>query len=130
MKQICDIMSSPALGVDSRSTAQEAGLYMFKCSVGSLLIKDNGEYVGIVTETDFAQKLAGKGRNPEATLITEIMTSPILTLNGELDVSEANTFMAHHKIRHLVVTLDEKIVGIVSLKNLLNYYAKSFMSEK
>ena len=49
--------------------------------------------VGAYTETDFAQKLAGKGRNPEATLITEIMTSPVLALNGGLLVSETNVFI-------------------------------------
>lgn len=130
MKQICDIMTSPVLSAEKDITAQEAGLYMFNCNVGSLLIKDDGEFVGIVTESDFTRKLAGKGRNPEATLIAEIMTSPVLSLDGELTVSEANSFMAKHKIRHLAVTLDKKIVGIISLKNLLNYYATSFMPKK
>lgn len=125
MKQICDCMSAPILFVDVAATVREAGLYMFKCSVGSLLVKENDGFVGIVTETDIAHKLAGKGLNPDSTLVTEIMTSPLLTISGELPISEANRFMAKNKIRHLAVTLDEKVAGMLSLENLVNYYANS-----
>ncbi len=125
MKQICDCMSAPVLSVDANSTVREASLYMFKCIVGSLLVKEDGNFIGIITETDITRKLVGQGLSPEATLVTEIMTSPLLTLSGELPIADANRFMAKNKIRHLAVTLEDKVVGLLSLKNLVKYYAYS-----
>jgi len=123
MNQICDFMSAPVLSVDSNSTVMEASLYMFKCMVGSLLVKENDSYIGIVTETDISHKLVGNGLNPESTVVTEIMTSPLLSISGELPISEANQFMAKNRIRHLAVSVDGQIAGMLSLKNLVNYYA-------
>lgn len=125
MKQICDCMSAPVLSVDASSTVREASLYMFKCLVGSLLVKEDDSYIGIITETDITRKLVGQGLNPESTLVTDIMTSPLLTISGELPISDANRFMANNKIRHLAVVIDDKIVGMLSLKNLVSYYAYS-----
>jgi CBS domain-containing protein len=111
------------LSVDSSTTVREASLYMFKCQVGSMLVKENDGYIGILTEADINHKLVGKDLSPEATLVTEIMTSPLLTLPGDLPISEANSFMAKNKIRHLAVVLDGKITGMFSIQNLVNYYA-------
>jgi len=125
MKQICDCMSAPVLSLDANSTVREASLYMFKCLVGSLLVKEDDSYIGIITETDITRKLVGQGLNPESTLVTDIMTSPLLTISGELPISDANRFMANNQIRHLAVDIDDKIVGMLSLKNLVSYYAYS-----
>ncbi len=118
-------MSAPILSVESNTTVREASLYMFKCMVESLLVKENDDFVGIITETDITRKLVGEGLDPESTLVTEIMTAPLLTLSGELPILEANRFMAKNRIRRLAVILDEKIVGMLSLKNRVNYYANS-----
>ena len=126
MNQICDFMTAPVLSVDSSSTVMEASLYMFKCMVGSLLVKENDSYIGIVTETDIAHKLVGNKLKPESTVVTEIMTSPLLSISGELPISEANQFMAKNRIRHLAVSVDGQIAGMLSLKNLVNYYANHF----
>ena len=116
-------MSTPVLSVGSDTTVREASLYMFKCKVGSMLVKENDGYIGILTEADINHKLVSKDLSPEATLVTEIMTSPVLTLSGDLPISEANNFMAKNKIRHLAVVLEGKITGMFSIQNLVNYYA-------
>jgi len=118
-------MSAPILSVESNTTVREASLYMFKCMVESLLVKENDDFVGIITETDITRELVGEGLDPESTLVTEIMTAPLLNLSGELPILEANRFMAKNRIRRLEVILDEKIVGMLSLKNRVNYYANS-----
>jgi CBS domain-containing protein len=123
MKQICDFMSTPVLSVESNTTVREASLYMFKCKVGSMLVKEYEEYIGILTEADINHKLVSRDLSPEATLVTEIMTRPVLTIAGDLPISEANSFMAQKKIRHLAVVLDGKITGMFSIQNLVNYYA-------
>ena len=99
-------------------------------SIGSVLVKEFEEYVGIVTETDLTRKVLGKGLNPESTPIAEIMTSPILSLDCYLPVEEANRFMHKNKIRHLAVTEEDKIVGILSVKDLVAYFSKDFRMQE
>ena len=103
---------------------------MVSHNIGSVLIKEFEEYVGIVTETDLTRKVLGKGLNPESTSIAEIMTSPILTMDRYLPVEEANRFMHKKKIRHLGVTEEDKIIGILSVKDLVAYFSKDFRMQE
>ena len=125
LNDIGDYMSSPVFSIDHDSTVQEAAQYMRVSNVGSLLIKEYDDFVGIVTETDLSRMVVGGGLNPETTPISEIMTQPVQSMDRFLPVEEANQFMHKNKIRHLAVTEDEKIVGMLSIKDLVAYYAKS-----
>ena len=124
MDEIGDYMISPVLSIDRESSVQEAAQFMEAHNIGSLLVREFDEYVGIVTETDLARKVLGKGLNPESTLVSEIMTSPVLSLDRYLPIEEANRFMHKNKIRHLGVTEEDKIVGILSVKDLVAYFSK------
>ena len=130
MDEIFDYMSSPVLSIDSESSAQEAAQYMNGNSVGALLVTELGEYVGIVTETDLARRVVGKGLNPESVMISDVMTSPLRTMDQFLPMDEANQFMYDNKIRHLVVTEEDKVTGMLSVKDLVSYYAKSFRMQE
>jgi len=130
MDEIGDYMISTVLSIDIESSVQEAAQYMVSQSIGSVLVKEFDEYVGIVTETDLTRKVLGKGLNPETTRVSEIMTSPILSMDCYLPVEEANRFMHKNKIRHLVVTEEEKIVGILSVKDLVAYFSKDFRMQE
>ena len=130
MDEISDYMISTVLSIDVESSVQEAAQYMVSQSIGSVLVKECDEYVGIVTETDLTRKVLGKGLNPETTRVSEIMTSPILSMDCYLPVEEANRFMHKNKIRHLVVTEEEKIVGILSVKDLVAYFSKDFRMQE
>ncbi len=130
MDEIIDYMISPVLSVDVESTVQEAAQFMLVHNIGSVLVKEFEEYVGIVTETDLARKVLGKGLDAESTPISKIMTSPVLSMDGYLPVEEANFFMFKNKIRHLAVTEEEKIVGILSVKDLVAYFSKDFRMQE
>ena len=130
MDDIGDYMISPILSIDKESTVQEAAQFMVAHNIGSVLIKEFEEYVGIVTETDLTRKVLGKGLNPESTSIAEIMTSPILSMDRYLPVEEANRFMHKNKIRHLGVTEEDKIIGILSVKDLVAYFSKDFRMQE
>jgi signal-transduction protein with cAMP-binding, CBS, and nucleotidyltransferase domain len=125
LDEIGDYMNSPVFSIDHNSTVQEAAQYMRVSNVGSLLIKEFDNYVGIVTETDLTRKVVGGGLNSETTPISKIMTQPVQSMDRFLPIEEANLFMHKNKIRHLAVTEDEKIVGMLSIKDLVAYYAKS-----
>jgi signal-transduction protein with cAMP-binding, CBS, and nucleotidyltransferase domain len=130
MDEIGDYMISPILSIDLESSVQEAAQIMVAHNIGSVLVKEFEEYVGIVTETDLTRKVLGKGLNAESTPVSEIMTSPILSLDCYLPVEEANRFMHKNKIRHLAVTEEEKIVGILSVKDLVSYFSRDFRMQE
>ena len=130
MDEIADYMISPILSIDLESSVQEAAQFMVAHNIGSVLVKEFEEYVGIATETDLTRKVLGKGLDAEATLVSEIMTSPILSLDCYLPVEEANRFMHKNKIRHLGVTEEDKIVGILSVKDLVAYFSKDFRMQE
>ena len=125
LDDIGDYMSSPVFSIDHDSTVQEAAQYMRVSNVGSLLIKEYDNFVGIVTETDLTRKVVSGGLDPETIPISKIMTQPIQSMDRFLPVEEANQFMHKNKIRHLAITEDGKIVGMLSIKDLVAYYAKS-----
>ena len=125
LDDIGDYMNAPVLSIAHDSTVQEAAQYMRVSNVGSLLIQEYDKYVGIVTETDLTRKVVGGGLNPESTPISQIMTQPVQSMDRFLPIEEANNFMHKNKIRHLAITEDEKIVGMLSIKDLVAYYAKS-----
>ena len=126
MDGIDDYMISIVPSIDIDSSVQEAAMFMTANSTGSLLVKKFDEYVGIVTETELARKVLGKGLNRESIGIEEVMTSPVFSMDRYLPVEEANRFMHKNKIWHLSVTEEYKIANIHSMKDLVAYFSKDF----
>ncbi len=130
MDEIGDYMTSPVMKIDAEATVSEAAEMMNSNNIGSLIISRLGEDVGIITERDLTQKVLALNKNPESIAVSEIMTSPILTMDRYLPVDEANEFMRKNKIRHLAVTEEDKIVGLLSVSNLVAYFSKSFRMQE
>ncbi len=126
LEEIGDYMSSPVISIDSELTVQEAAQQMHAKNVGSVLVRIYDKYVGVLTETDLSRKVVSKRLNPETTMVSSVMTKPILTMDRYMPVKEAEEFMKKKNIRHLAVTEEDKIVGILSVKDLVSCYSKSF----
>ena len=126
MDGIDDYMISTVLSIDIDSSVQEAAMFMTANNIGSLLVKKFDEYLGIVTETELARKVLGKGLNRESIGVEEFMTSPIFSIDRYLPVEEANRFMHKNKIWHLRITEEDKILSILSMKDLVAYFSKDF----
>ncbi len=126
LEEIGDYMSSPVISIDSELTVQEAAQQMHAKNVGSVLVRIYDKYVGILTETDLSRKVVAKRLNPETTMVSSVMTKPILTMDRYMPVKEAEEFMKKKNIRHLAVTEEGEIVGILSVKDLVACYSKSF----
>jgi len=123
-EEISDYMSPTVISVESDFTVQDTAKFMHEKNIGSVLIKEKDEYIGIVTETDLTRKVLGGGLDPKTTKVTAVMTpQPLFTLDCHLPVTDANAFMAKKKIRHLPVTDDDKIVGMISVKDLVSFFA-------
>jgi len=126
-EEIADYMCRDILFTAPDTPVQTAAQLMQEKQVGSLLVKDGEKFVGIMTETDLTRKAVAKGLNTQETKVAEIMTSPLLTMDCHEAPVEANMFMAKHKIRHLGITDQEKLVGILSVRDLVHYYSNPRM---
>lgn len=130
LSEVGDLMSREIRTVAADASLREAGRLMGKFNVGSLLVVGGGQYVGVLTDTDLARKGLAKGVNPEKDRVQSLMSSPIITIDCHRLVEEARTLMKGKGIRHLAVTDEGKIVGIISLGDMIRHYAANFkMSE-
>ena len=112
-----EVMSSPAICVNSKSTIDDATKLMEEKNLGFLPVTENDVLVGVITDRDIL--LRGKGRRPD-TQINKIMTKNIIHLvNINDSLESAAQIMAAHKIRRLVVIEDDLIKGVITSKDLL-----------
>lgn len=126
-EEIADYMSRTILFTSPDVSVRQAAQLMHEKEVGSLLIKDGEDFIGIVTETDFTRKVISKGLNAETAKVRDVMSKPLLTIEANMPPVEANMFMAKHRIRHLGVMDQGKVVGVLSVRDLVHYYANPRM---
>jgi signal-transduction protein with cAMP-binding, CBS, and nucleotidyltransferase domain len=91
--------------------------------VGSLLVTDGGEVVGIVTERDYLRRVTLQGRTEEAP-VGEIMSSPLVVATRETTIDECMALMTDRRIRHVPVVDEGKVVGLVSIGDLVKFKSK------
>ena len=120
MVSIKQIMSKVLLKIDGQAMVQEVAKVMKRERVGSLLVTREGQINGIITETDIVQKLVAANLDPGNTRVEMITSSPLLTIEAEQSVREANDLMDRKHVRHLAVTEQGKIVGVISVRDLLH----------
>ena len=112
-----DVMSHPAICIDVKTSIKDAIDIMEKEDLGFLPITKNGTLVGVVTDRDILLRSRGKRSNSK---ISNIMSKETLyTINEDSSLSDAGKIMGDYKIRRLVVINNNKIVGIITSKDLL-----------
>tara|TARA_Y100001960_G_C14233222_1_gene614770 strand:+ start:63 stop:422 length:360 start_codon:yes stop_codon:yes gene_type:complete len=119
MDVIKDFMSKPALSIAAHATVEETAKEMDQKSVSCLLVKENEEHVGIVTTSDLVKRVIAKGLNAKTTQINFIMSKPIISLNHYLARRDANELMKKNKIKHLAVTEQNSVIGILTPKDMI-----------
>jgi CBS domain-containing protein len=90
-------------------------------NVGALPVVDNGQLVGMISERDYTRKVSLKGKSSKQTPVREIMTHEVVTVNVADTISECMRVMTDSRIRHLPVMEGEKIIGLVSLGDLVKW---------
>jgi CBS domain-containing protein len=112
-------------GPDVWSITPDVSVYDALClmadkDVGALLVMEGERLVGIISERDYARKIILQGKTSKDTLVREIMSSKVYTLHPDQTVEEAMELMAHRHIRHLPIVADEKVVGVISIGDVVN----------
>ncbi|MCU1225231.1 MAG: hrp [Edaphobacter sp.] len=103
------------------ATVYDAMKLMADKNVGSVLVIDNGQLVGSLSERDYARKIILLGRTSKDTLVREIMTEPLITIRPDCSVDEAMRLITTSRIRHLPVVLDGSILGVISIGDLVQW---------
>jgi len=121
MATVGQLMTSNLSTIAEDATIKQAADHMQTDQIGSLLVKKGEEFSGIITETDVVRAVAEEGDLSQIS-VTQVMSSPILTVEKKLSPHYARDLMAGKRIRHLGVTEEGKIVGIISVRDLLAYF--------
>ncbi|MFQ5990952.1 MAG: cyclic nucleotide-binding/CBS domain-containing protein [Nitrospiraceae bacterium] len=121
--RVADYMSAGPRNVYIDATLKETGRLLQKWKVGSLLVNDGRRFVGIITDTDLSRKGVARGLDPSTTPVTRCMTKPLITIKDSEPMTAAVALMKERAIRHLAVTVDGTVKGILSVADILRYYA-------
>ena len=105
--------------VERDTDAQTAARIMRDRGIGSLFVTNGKEIVGILTDTDMVRRVVAAGADTRKTTAEQIMSAPILTIEENKTVLDANDLMAQTHLRHLGVTQDGKLVGMISVRDLV-----------
>ncbi|MCV0410171.1 CBS domain-containing protein [Nitrosopumilus sp.] len=111
-------MNKNVLTADKSTSLQEAAQNMTKLNVGCVIVTENSKPIGIITERDFVTKVAAEGR-PLFTEISEVMSSPLITIDPGETVWEASEMMKEKLIHKLPVKESDKIVGIITTTDIV-----------
>ncbi len=118
-----DIMSKALISVNLTTPAFLIANMMELAEIGAVLVKENGVHVGIITDRDFATKIAANNL-PFDTPVEKIMSSPLITINHKEPISVAAKMMSHKKVRKLAVAEKGTIVGLITSTDLVNQITK------
>lgn len=122
MSDLAEIMRKNIKSIAAGQSAIDAARRMRDERIGSLFVEKNGDYVGILTETDFVRKAAAEGKNVSTLSVEDLMNHPIISIESTKTVRDAMNRMGDFGVRHLMVTEAGKFVGLVSVRDILLHF--------
>ena len=122
MKKVSDILARKggnAITIDAETTVLDALRLMDEKNIGSVIVTENGEYRGLLTERDYARKVILKGKSSDETSVREIMTTDLPHIIPENTVETCMHIMSENNIRYLPVFRNDRLCGIISINDLV-----------
>ena len=106
--------------ISKNQSVKQALILMSENNIGAIIIVDNNDCpIGIFSERDYARKIILKGKSSKNTLLDEVMTKELITVTKNYKIDQCMEIMNEKKIRHLPVMENKKIVGIISIRDVL-----------
>lgn len=123
-RRVSDLLQSGGVIIytSPSTTVAEAVRRMTQHNIGSMVVLENGRtLVGIFTERDLLQRVVVKKRDPEKTLIGDVMTRDVIVVSSETPRAEVLQIMEKHHIRHIPVSDGQQLLGVISLRDVLRF---------
>ncbi len=127
MSRISEILnqrSKEIWSVRSDQPVLDAIRLMAEKGIGALLVMDGSRLVGVLSERDYARKVILENRSSKNTLVREIMTSDVVTVSPESEISECMSIMTENDFRHLPVVQGDEVVSMISIGDLVKVVIK------
>ena len=119
VRQLLDQKGRNTWCIDPDATVFEAIAKMAEKNVGSLVVMEGDEFVGIITERHYARNVVLKGKTSPATPVRDIMETHVVVVRPEQSVDQCMALMSEERVRHLPVFDGKKLIGIVSIGDLV-----------
>jgi len=119
VQHLLDTKGGDVISITPEASVFDAIKLMADRAVGSLLVMQGEELIGIVTERDYARKVILLGRSSETTMVEKIMSTEIIAASVEQTVQECMTLMTEKRIRHLPVVAGDRVIGLISIGDLV-----------
>lgn len=119
VSQILQVKGTDVWTISPQATVFDALSMMADQNVGCLVVVENDEVVGIFSERDYARKVILKGKSSKDTLIKEIMTPDVITVQPDQTMNQCMAIMTEKHIRHLPVLSDGKLGGVISIGDVV-----------
>jgi len=111
--------------ISKDQSVKQALVLMSEKNIGAIIIVDNNDFpIGIFSERDYARKIILKGKSSKDTLLDEVMTKELITINRDYKIDQCMKIMTEKRIRHLPVLENKKIVEIISIGDVLKIMIK------
>ena len=111
--------------ISKDQSVMQALILMSEKNIGAIIIVDNNDFpIGIFSERDYARKIILKGKSSKDTLLDEVMTKELITVTRDYKIDQCMEIMNEKRIRHLPVLENKKIVGIISIGDVLKIMIK------
>jgi CBS domain-containing protein len=111
--------------ISPEATVYEAIERMSELNIGALVVISAEKLVGIISERDYARKVILKGRQSREIRVHEIMSMPVFSVAPETSIDESMRVMASRLVRHLPVLQDERVIGMISMGDLVKWIISS-----
>ena len=119
IKHLLDRKGRHIISIKPEDSVLDAIRLMAEKGIGSLVVMEDQELLGIMSERDYARKVIIKGRSSESTAVSEIMTVNVFTTSSSETVNDCMSVMTEKKIRHLPVVEDNVVIGMISIGDLV-----------
>lgn len=121
MLKVEDIMVEEVITVEADETVMRAVKLMNKHEIGCLIVTKSRKPIGIVTERDLLKRVLAGSRDPEKTWIWEVMSAPLVFVGPKMDIEDTVRFMLKMEIKKLPIVRKGKLLGLVTLTDLVRF---------